>query len=213
VAFADSARVDDTRAEDAVGLLADQVEPRLNTRVPYVVDLRTDQLFIGGAVQTGLFRELARRGFDMRVDPADDYLGRSHAADSHTAHLIVCAGSRIEAPGGPGVKQVGNVLLASADDVARMRRLDAELHDFIATPANLTRRGRAALEQPGSEDALVLQRLLDAADNPQRANDALIAMAHELVRIDDQVFDRLRVAVADAHDLVEQYVFKVYVIP
>ena len=95
-----------------------------------------------------------------------------------------------------------------------MRRLDAELNDFLSEPAHLTRRGRALLEGASSEhDARVLRRLLDAGNDPQRANDALIAMAHNLVRTDDHVFERLRVADADAHDLVDQYVFKVYLAP
>ena len=37
-------------------------------------------------------------------------------------------------------------------------------------------------------------------------------MANNLVRTDDHAFDRLRVAAADAHDLVDQYVFKVYLV-
>jgi hypothetical protein len=95
-----------------------------------------------------------------------------------------------------------------------MRRLDAELHDFLSEPANLTKRGRALLESASSEpDARVLARLLDAGTDRQRANDGLIAIAHDLVRTDDHVFDRLRVADADAHDLVDQYVFKVYLAP
>lgn len=214
VAFADSARRDDTRAEDAVGLLAHQLQPRLHRGVPYEVALRSDQLFTGGAVQNGLFRELARRGFDTRVDPSDDYLGRSHAAPPGAAQLVVCAGRTVVPPDGPGVEQLANVALASPADIARMRRLDGQLHDFLSAPANLTPRGRSLLGGASSEpDALVLRRLLDPANDPDRANDALIAIAHDLVRTDDHVFDRLRVADADAHDLVDHYVFKVYLVP
>jgi hypothetical protein len=213
VAFADSARRDDMRAEDAVGLLAAEVRPHLHHGVPYEIDLRTDQLFIGGAVQTGLFRELSRRGFDMRVAASDDYLGRSHAAPPDAVHLIVTAGRHVEAPVGPRVEQLARVALASRADVARMYRLDAELHDFLATPTNLTRRGRTLLERASSnDDALVLRRLLDAGNHPERANDALIAIAHKLVRTDDRVFEHLRVADADAHDLVDEYVFGVYLV-
>ena len=214
VAYADSARRDDTRAEDAVGRLAGQLQSRLVRGVPYVVDLRAEQLFSGGAVQNGLFRELARRGFDTRVSPSDVYLGRSHAAPPDAAHLIVCAGRNVDVPDQPGVELLAKVALATSEDVARMRRTDAELHDFLSEPANLTKRGRALLERGSSEpDALVLARLLDAGADPQRANDGLIAIAHNLVRTDDRVFDRLRVADADAHDLVDQYVFKVYLVP
>jgi hypothetical protein len=213
VAYADSARRDDRRAEDAVGRLAGQLQPRLVHGVPYVVDLRAEQLFSGGAVQNGLFRELARRGFDTRVPASDVYLGRSHGAPADAAHLVVCAGRNVDVPEGPGVELLANVALASSADVARMHRLDAQIHDFLSEPANLTRRARALLEGASSEpDALVLRRLLDAGNDPQRANDALIAMAHNLVRTDDHVFDRLRVADADAHDLVDQYVFKVYLV-
>ncbi len=212
-AFADSARPDDKRAAHAVGRLAAQLQPRLERGVPYVVDLRADELFTGGAVQNGLFRELARRGFDTRVAPSDPYLGRSHAAPPGGAHLVVCAGRRVEAPSGPGVELLAKVELATKADVARMRRIDAELHDYLSDPGNLTPRGRALLEGESSEpDALVLRRLLDVRSDPQRANDALIAMANNLVRTDDHAFDRLRVAAADAHDLVDQYVFKVYLV-
>src|SRR6185295_18281827 len=118
-------------------------------------DVRTDQVFIGGGVQSGLFRELARRGFDTRVDRSDPYLGRSHAAPRDAMHLVVCAGRLIEAPVGPGVELLGQVVLATAADVDRMHRLDTELHDFIASPANLTTRGRALIEGASSEpDAL-----------------------------------------------------------
>ena len=214
VAFADSALRDDTRAEKAVGLLAAQLQPRLVRGVPYEVDVRTDQLFIGGAVQTGLFRELARRGFDTRVTASDDYLGRSHAAPANASHLIVNAGRHVDPPVGPRVEELASVVLASRADVARMHRLDTELHDFLATPANLTQRGRTMLESASSEaDAQVLRRLLDAGNHPERANDALIAIAHKLVRTDDRVFEHLRVADADAHDLVDEYVFRVYLVP
>jgi hypothetical protein len=185
----------------------------LTRGVPYVVDLRAEQLFSGGAVQNGLFRELARRGFDTRVSPADVYLGRSHAAPPDAAHLILCAGRNVDIPERPGVELLAKVALASPADVARMHRVDAELHDFLSEPANLTRRGRALLEgAPSEPDALVLRRLLDSDNDPQRANDALIAMAHNLVRTGDHAFDRLRVAAGDAHDLVDQYVFKVYLV-
>jgi hypothetical protein len=214
VAFADSARRDDTRAEDAVGRLAAQLEPRLVRGVPYQVDLRTNQIFTGGAVENGLFRELARRGFDTRVDPSDDYLGRAHAAPPDAAHIVVVAGRNVDPPVGPRVKQLASVDFASKADVARMRRIDTELHDFISDPANLTRRGRALLESASSEsDALVLRRLLDAGNDPQRLNDALIAVANKLVRTDDHVFEQLVVAGGDAHDLVDLYVFKVYLVP
>jgi hypothetical protein len=170
-------------------------------------------LFSGGAVQNGLFRELARRGFDTRVPSSDVYLGRTHAAPSHAEHLVVCAGRNVEVPYGPGVELLAKVALASRADAARMNRLDAELHDFLSEPANITRRGRALLDDASSDpDALVLRRLLDARNDRQRANDGLIAMAHHLVLTDDHVFDRLRVADADAHDLVDQYVFKVYLV-
>ncbi|MDQ1461990.1 MAG: hypothetical protein QOI08_3474 [Actinomycetota bacterium] len=214
VAFADSARPDDTRAEDAVGRLAAQLQPRLARGVPYQVDVRTDQFFIGGAVQSGLLRELARRGFDTRVDPSDEYLGRSHAAPRDAVHLVVCAGRQVEAPVGPGVAQLAHVVLASTDNVDHMRRLDTELHDFVATPDNLTPPGRTLLERASSEpDALVLRRLLDPANDPQRANDGLVAIAHDLVRLDHQDFEHLRAADADAHVLVDEYVFTVYVVP
>jgi len=197
-----------------VGLLAAQVRPHLHHRVPYEIDLRTDQLFIGGAVQTGLFRELSRRGFDMRVAASDDYLGRSHAAPPDAVHLVLSAGRHVDAPVGPGVEKLAHVALASRADVARMHRLDAELHDFLATPTNLTPRGRTLLERASSEpDALVLHRLLDAGNDPQRANDALIAIARQLVRTDGGVFEHLRVADADAHDLVDEYVSGVYLVP
>jgi len=95
-----------------------------------------------------------------------------------------------------------------------MHRLDTELHDFLATPTNLTPRGRTLLERASTEpDALVLHRLLDAGNDPQRANDALIAIARKLVRTDGGVFEHLRVADADAHDLVDEYVFGVYFVP
>ena len=214
VAFADSARPDDARAEDAVGRLAAQLQPRLARGVRYQVDVRTDQLFIGGAVQNGLFRELARRGFDMRVDPSDDYLGRSHAAPRNAVHLVVSAGRGVDAPVGPGVEQLAHVVLASDADVARMRRLDRELHDFLASPANLTARGRILLEGASSEpDALLLRRLSDPGNDPQRANDGLIAIAHDLVRAGGHAGERLRRANADAHELVDEYVFSVYVVP
>jgi hypothetical protein len=214
VAFADSASRDDTRAEDAVGRLAAQLQPRLDHRVSYQVDVRTDQVFIGGAVQSGLFRELARRGFDTRVAASDDYLGRSHAAPPDAMHLVVCAGRRIEAPVGPGVERLGQVVLATPADVDRMRRLDTELHDFIAAPDNLTTRGRTLLEGASSDpDALLLRRLLDPANDRERANDGLIAIAHDLIDTGDHDFVRLLVADADVHVLVDEYAFSVYLVP
>ena len=214
VAFADSASRDDTRAEDAVGRLAAQLQPRLDRGVQYEVDVRTDEVFIGGGVQSGLFRELARRGFDTRVDRSDDYLGRSHAAPRNAVRLVVCAGRRIDPPVGPGVERVGQVILATTADVDRMRRLDTQLHDFVAEPSNLTARGRNLLESASSEpDALVLRRLLDPANDPQRANDGLVAIAHDLIRVDHHEFEHLRAADADAHVLVDEYVFTVYVVP
>jgi hypothetical protein len=213
VAFADSPRRDDARSAEAVDLLADRVEPRLVRGVPYELGLRTQHLFIGGAVQNGLFRELARRGFDTRVPASDDYLGRSHAAPPGAAQLVVCSGRTVVLALAPGIEKLASISMATKADVDRMRRLDAELHDFVANPANLTRRGRAALRsQAANEDGLVLRRLLDAGDDPQRANAAHIAIAHDLVRTDDHVFERLRVANAAAHELVEQYVFRVYLI-
>jgi hypothetical protein len=214
VAFADSARRDDARAEDAVGRLAAQLEPRLVRGVPYEVDLRSNEVFTGGAVENGLFRELARRGFDTRVAPSDDYLGRSHAAPPDAAHLVVVAGRQVDPPVGSRVKQLASVDFASKADFARMQRIDAELHDFLSEPANLTRRGRTLLESGSSEpDALVLRRLLDAGNDSRRLNDGLIAVANNLVRTGDHVFGRLLVAGGDAHDLVDLYVFKVYLVP
>src|SRR5258708_5253612 len=179
VAFADSARPDDAPAEDAVGRLAAQLQPRLARGVPYQLDVRTDQLFIGGAVQNGLFRELARRGFDTRVGPSDDYLGRSHAAPRDAVHLVICAGRRIRGPDGARVRHIGRVVLASTVDRARMRRLDTELRDFLTTPVNLTARGRELIAGTFSEsdaDAQVLHRLLDPASDDERANNGLVAL-------------------------------------
>jgi hypothetical protein len=213
VAFADSPRRDDARAAQAVGLLADRVAPRLERGVPYEFRLRTNQLFIGGAVQNGLFRELARRGFDTRVPASDDYLGRSHAAPPGAAQLLVCSGRRVVVPVSARIELLASLSLATDADIDRMHRLDAQLHEFLSTPADLTRRGRAALGGPRSnDDARVLRSLLDPGNDPDRANHALVAIAHDLVRADDRVFDRLRVADAAAHDLVEQYVFRVYLI-
>src|SRR6202008_1427906 len=111
---------------------------------------------------SGLFRELARRGFDTRVDRSDDYLGRAHAAPRDAMHLVVCAGRRIDPPVGPGVERVGQVILATSADVDRMRGLDTRLHDFVAEPANLTTRGRTLLESAASEpDALGLPGIPD----------------------------------------------------
>jgi len=94
-----------------------------------------------------------------------------------------------------------------------MLRVDADLHDFLSDPNNLTRRGRALLESGSSEpDALVLRRLLDVGDDSQRLNDGLIATANNLVRTDDHRFERLLVASGDAHDLVDLNVFKVYLV-
>jgi len=215
VAFADSARHDNGLAADAVGRLAAQLEPRLVRGVPYQVDLRSNEIFTGGAVENGLFRELARRGFDTRVDPSDVYLGRAHAAPADAAHLVVVAGRHVDSPVGPGVERLASVDFASTADVARMLRIDAELHDYLSEPQNLTRRGRALLERGSSEpDALVLRRLLDVRDDSlQRRNDGLIARANNLVRTDDHVFQRLVVASSDAQDLVDLYVFKVYLVP
>lgn len=214
VAFTDSARRDDTPVEHAVGQLAAQLEPRLARGVPYEVDGRTDRVFLGGAVQMGLLRELARRGFDTRVPPSDDYLGRSHAAPRDAIQLVVRAGRRVNAPDSPGVDHVGSVVLASAADVARMHRLDTELHDFLATPANLTARARFLLDGASSEpDAQALRRLLDPANDVERANDGLVLIAHDLVRTNDHTFDHLRVADADAHTLVDDYQFNAYLVP
>jgi hypothetical protein len=215
VAFADSARHDDGRAADAVGRLAAQLEPRLVRGVPYQVDLRASEIFTGGAVENGLFRELARRGFDTRVDPSDVYLGRAHAAPADAAHLVVVAGRHVDPPVGPGVKRLASVDFASTADVARMLRMNTELHDYLSEPQNLTRRGRALLERGSSEpNALVLRRLLDVGDySLQRRNDGLIARANNLVRTDDHVFQRLVDASSDAQDLVDLDVFKVYLVP
>ena len=129
-------------------------------------------------------------------------------------HLVVCAGRQIDVPVGPGVTQLAHVVLASTDDVDHMRRLDTELHDFIAAPDNLTPPGRALLERASSKpDALVLRRLLEPANDPQRANDGLVAIAHNLIRLDHHAFEHLRAADADAHLLVDEYVFTVYVVP
>jgi hypothetical protein len=126
----------------------------------------------------------------------------------------VVSGRQVDPPAGPGVEQVASVDFASTADVAHMRRIDAELHDFLLEPANLTRRGRELLESGSSEpDALVLHRLLDAGNDPQRLNDGLIAVANKLVRTDDHGFERLLVAGGDAHTLVDLYVFKVYLVP
>jgi hypothetical protein len=112
------------------------------------------------------------------------------------------------------VKRVAHVVLASNADIARMRGLDGELHAFLSAPANLTRHGRVALERASAEtDALLLKRLRDPGTDANRANDALIAIAHDLVRPGDREFERLRVADADAHNLVDDYVFTVYVVP
>jgi hypothetical protein len=96
-----------------------------------------------------------------------------------------------------------------------MLRMNAELHDYLSEPQNLTRRGRALLERGSSEpNALVLRRLLDVGDDSlQRRNDGLIARANNLVRTDDHVFQRLVDASSDAQDLVDLDVFKVYLVP
>jgi hypothetical protein len=213
VAFADSARIDDTRAEDAVGRLAVQLQPRLTRGVPYEVDVRTDHLFIGGAVQAGLFRELERRGFDVRVAPSDEYLGRSHGAPRNVAHLVVHAGRRLGPPARSSPVPLATLVLASAADIGRMHRLDDALRDYVTNPANLTARGRAIDDGASSEpDARTLRRLRDPAHDPQRANDGLIAIGRDLIRNNDHVFDRLRAADADAHALVDEYVFSVYLV-
>ncbi len=198
-----------------MGRLAAELEPQLARRSAYVVDVRTDQLFIGGAVQMGLIRELARRGFDTRVEPSDDYLGRTHAAPRDAIHLVICAGRRIRGPDGARVRHIGRVVLASTVDRARMRRLDTELRDFLTTPVNLTARGRELIAGTFSEsdaDAQVLQRLLDPASDDERANDGLVAIADHLVRTDNHIFDQLRVKDADAHVLVDEYDLNVYLI-
>jgi len=212
IAFADSAVRDDTRSEDAVGRLAAQVAPRLDRGAQYVVELRTEHLFIGGAVQYGLLRELARRGFNTYVDSSDDYLGRSHTAPADATHLLVIAGRRVNDPAGPGIKQVGAVKLASEADVAHMQRLDAQIRDFLAAPANLTRRGRAVLEtETPAADASALNRLRDAGNDGDIGTDTLIVIGDKLVRSDDHTLARLGAADAGAHQLVDDYDFKVYV--
>jgi hypothetical protein len=182
--------------------------------VPYQVDLRTDDIFVGFAVQTGLFRELERRGFDMRVAPSDDWLGRSHGAPRHAAHVLVVGGRQVGAPVGPGVEQLAHLEAASGADLLHMRRMDTELHDFLATPANLTARGRRLLRGSASDpDAQVLRRLLDSGRDSELANDERIAITHDLVLNDDHAFEHLLNADVEAHVLVDEYAFRVYLVP
>ena len=64
----------------------------LDRGVPYQVDVRADQIFTGGGVQNGLFRELARRGFDTRVDRRTPISGVSRRAAR--ARTSSCAGGQ-----------------------------------------------------------------------------------------------------------------------
>jgi hypothetical protein len=127
--------------------------------------------------------------------------------------VVVCSGRNVVVPVSPRIELLASLSLATDVDIDRMHRLDAQLHEFLSTPAGLTRRGRAALGGPPSnDDARVLRSLLDPGNDPDRVNHALVAIAHDLVRADDRVFAGLRIADAAAHDLVEQYVFRVYLI-
>jgi hypothetical protein len=94
-----------------------------------------------------------------------------------------------------------------------MHQLDTALREFLPTSANLTARGRAALihhSEPGSQ---ALLRLLEPAKDPQRANDGLVVTGDGLVRANDRRFNRLRVADADEHELIDEYVFSIYQTP
>jgi hypothetical protein len=213
LAFADSAGPDDRRAARAVGLLAAQVAPRLEHRTAYEITVQTNQLFVGGAVEFGLMRELLRRGDDIRVDRRDEYLGRSHAAPAHAPRLVVCSGRRTAAPAGARVEQVAALALATPGDVDHMHALDQRLHDYLTAPDHLTAHGRAVLMSPdGDPDGAVLRRVLDPATDPQRDNDTLVLIAHTVVSPHDHTFQRLRADVADAHTLVDDYVLAVYLV-
>src|SRR4029079_7372844 len=92
--------------------------------------------------------ELARRGFDMRVDPSDEYLARSHAAPPNAVHLLLRTGRRAATPNRSDTPLLAHVDLGSATDIAQMHQLDVALREFLTTPANLTASGRAAADHP-----------------------------------------------------------------
>ena len=120
--------------------LAHNGAPHLDKKSPYSINLETDAGLIGVDVQFGLWRELARRGFDIRVRPDDPYLSRSHSTRAGEPHLVLQVGEKAhrDSAAGRNADRVVHHGNRRRPGPARDRRRRAARRTCAASPRSAT---------------------------------------------------------------------------
>jgi hypothetical protein len=153
---ADSDTPPDSALYDAVDTLGDEIAPHLSPSDPYRLELSTSQAFTGYGTYYGTFRELLRRGYDVRVDDDDPYLARSHTAPDDAERILLVVGSDALGPSEPGAQSLTRFVSATPSDLARKQRAAEEVRSYLHDESRLTEKGQRALEQPpGTPDEMI----------------------------------------------------------
>jgi hypothetical protein len=193
-ASADSFDRNDPHMQAAVVELAQQAETRLDKKSPYVVDLVSEGGLFGSAAKYGLIRELQTRGFDVGVYENDFYLDRSHTAPSRAKFLTLATGAVANTKRDADFEEIASATSATDADRARLAEVDEELREFLRNDADV-------------------KRLVDPAVDPiTLVKDGTLAKLWADGKLRSSIFfaGPYKRYVA-AHDLVDQYLFKVFV--
>jgi hypothetical protein len=192
-ASADSFDRNDPHMQAAVLELARQTEARLDKNTPYVIDLMTQGGLFGSAAKYGVVRELQARGFDIGVYSNDFYLDRSHTAPKDAKFLTLVTGELATVEREADFETIGSVTSATDEDRARLAEVDEELREFLRGNADV----RASTDPNVDPIALVEDGTLAKLWAEGKLNPSIF-------------FSKPYKRYVAAHDLVDQYIFKMY---
>jgi len=167
IAFANSQAHEDARVFPAVDGFAADIAAKLAPGETYVLTSRSEQGLVAFDVEYGVFRELARRGIDVRVPHDDPYLARAHGAPPDARRLLVVTGRPAIDAWPKSSERLAYREVASPGDRAQLRDDTERLRKFLRERSNLTAKGREALASGIPDaDTSALSALLDGSADP-----------------------------------------------
>jgi hypothetical protein len=193
-ASADSFDRNDPHMQAAVVELARQTEARLDKTTPYVIDLMTQGGLFGSAAKYGVIRELQARGFDIGVYSNDFYLDRSHTAPNGAKFLTLVTGDLATVERQADFETIASVTSATDEDRARLTEVDEDLREYLRNNDDVR-----AVTDPNVDPITLVK-------------DGTLAKLWSEGKLKPSIFfsGAYKRYVA-AHDLVDQYIFKMYV--
>jgi hypothetical protein len=141
-------QINNGESPEAVALtrhLASRLHAALDREAIYRITAGDPGIFAEG-VADGLYWDLSRHGFNMRVDQTDRTLRRSHADHGEATDLIVIATEAEHPPGRMVVRYVDDSVPTAADVARAKRALAARLTRDVA----VTARGRSVIAAHGA---------------------------------------------------------------